>query len=91
MLPCNNAERDASLDDLERRRCRDDVGVELVRVDADLLLVAVVLALLVDVEERHVELVEHRGRTVGGVDEREAQERRAVVAHVDLAEELPLA
>ena len=64
--------RDALVLDLEARRVRQDVGVDLERVDAKPLLVAVILPLLVDIEDRDVELVQDDG-LVGRVDEAEAQ------------------
>lgn len=70
-------------------RVSKNILVVLVVVDAQLLAMARVDALLIDVEHRDVEFLEHDGRARLGVDEGEIEMRRAVVSHVDLAEELP--
>jgi len=73
------------LDD-ERRALPEDVLVVLVGVDAELLPVPVLGALLVDVEDREVELPELDGGARLRVHEAELEVRGRGVPHVDLPE-----
>ena len=75
--------------DFKAGRVSKNIFVVLVVVDAQLLAMARVDALLIDVKHRDIEFLEYDGLARLGIDEIEIEMRRAVVSHVDLAEQLP--
>ena len=74
---------------LERRGVREDVVEVLVVVDAKALPMAVERALLVDVEEGDVELLQLDGFVGFGIDKSERKMSCRIIADVYLAELLP--